>query len=157
MCRNGYFSRPGLPSPIRRGNILIRMPRLSVFAVFLCPLTNEILLVHQRGDKWSLPGGRCFHGESPIAGLRREVAEETAFAIPADVQPTHTLQIRRRWRRRGRNAMLFFFHLRPPVRASSEVAAVDWFGLESLPSQITRTALAGIRECKVAIAHQAQR
>ena len=124
------------------------MPRPSVFACFLCPLIGAILLVHQRRGKWSLPGGRRYASENAMTALRREVREETSFVLPAEAQPEHSWQIRRRWRKRGRDAVVFLFRHRPEVVAAAEIDAVGWFALDSLPPEVTRTALAAVRECR---------
>jgi ADP-ribose pyrophosphatase YjhB (NUDIX family) len=123
------------------------MPRPSVFACFLCPVTGEILLVHQRSGKWSLPGGRCYASEKPMTALRREVREETTFVLPADAQPEQAWAIRRRWRKRGRDAVVFLFRHRPDVMASAEIDAVRWFPLAALPTGISRTAIATVQQC----------
>ena len=54
----------------------------SVRAVFLTP-TGTVLLMRiagRRGDIWITPGGRIRPGESPMAALAREIAEETGLA-----------------------------------------------------------------------------
>jgi ADP-ribose pyrophosphatase YjhB (NUDIX family) len=124
------------------------MPRPSVFACFLCPDSGEILLVHQRGGKWSLPGGRCYPSETSTSALRREVREETTYVLPAKPEPEQTWEIRRRWRKRGRDAVVFLFRERPAVMAAAEIDAVRWFALEDLPSETSRTALAAVHECR---------
>jgi 8-oxo-dGTP pyrophosphatase MutT (NUDIX family) len=127
--------------------LLTGMPRPSVFACFLCPQSGEILLVHQRNGKWSLPGGRRNASESSLTALRREVREETLFTISADARPEHSWRICRRWRRRGREAEIFLYRDRPDVMAAAEIDAVNWFALDFLPLEISRTALAAVREC----------
>lgn len=37
---------------------------------------NQILVVKENQDTWSLPGGGLDHGENPIDGVRRELKEE---------------------------------------------------------------------------------
>lgn len=89
-----------------------------------------------------------------MTALRREVREETAFVLPAAANPERTWRIQRRWRRRGRDAAVFLFRDRPDVTPLAEVDAVGWFPLDSLPLQITRTALAAVRAC--ARGHESQ-
>ncbi|MET7572743.1 NUDIX hydrolase [Streptomyces sp. NPDC005492] len=50
----------------------------------------EICLVHRpKYDDWSHPKGKLKRGEDPLAGARREVAEETGYtATPGAVLPT---------------------------------------------------------------------
>lgn len=42
---------------------------------------GRFLLTREDNNKWELPGGGLDHGEDPIAGLRREVYEETGLEI----------------------------------------------------------------------------
>ena len=43
---------------------------------------NEILLAKERSDeRWALPGGWADVGESPTAGIEREVFEETGYFV----------------------------------------------------------------------------
>jgi 8-oxo-dGTP diphosphatase len=58
------------------------MPTIGVFASIF-DSTGRILLVrHAYGSRrWSTPGGRVELGESPVAALEREVAEEIACQI----------------------------------------------------------------------------
>lgn len=50
----------------------------------------EICLVHRpKYDDWSHPKGKLKHGEEPLTGARREVAEETGYtATPGAALPT---------------------------------------------------------------------
>lgn len=43
---------------------------------FIRNANGDILVVQEKGDKWSLPGGGIDHGESPIEALARELKEE---------------------------------------------------------------------------------
>lgn len=67
---------------------------------------GEVLLVKRATDGgWELPGGRLDRREDPRAGLRRELAEETALD-PTVYEPVHTLS----WRNdadRGRFAVYY--------------------------------------------------
>jgi ADP-ribose pyrophosphatase YjhB (NUDIX family) len=57
--------------------------RLSVSAVvWRAPGVREILLMQRRDNRhWGLPGGYVEPGESVLEATRREVREETGFAI----------------------------------------------------------------------------
>ena len=49
--------------------------RISVKA-FIYDDAGNILVVQEKGDKWSLPGGGMDHGETPLDALKRELVEE---------------------------------------------------------------------------------
>ncbi|QZP38232.1 NUDIX hydrolase [Halobaculum magnesiiphilum] len=53
--------------------------------------TDEVLIVRRATDGgWELPGGRVDHGERAVAGVRREITEETTLD-PEVVAPVDTL------------------------------------------------------------------
>lgn len=54
--------------------------RVSVKALVRNEL-GEVLVLKENQDTYSLPGGGLDHGEEPIAGLQREIAEELGVAI----------------------------------------------------------------------------
>ena len=61
--------------------------RVSVKAV-MRDEDGRILLVQERSDKWSLPGGGLEFGETIEEGLRREVQEELGVSIKSwNAQP----------------------------------------------------------------------
>lgn len=43
--------------------------------------TGRFLLAREDNDMWELLGGGLEHGEDPIAGLRREIQEETGLEV----------------------------------------------------------------------------
>jgi len=49
--------------------------RVTVKA-FITDENNKILVVKEKQDFWSLPGGGLDHGESPQDGIKREIQEE---------------------------------------------------------------------------------
>lgn len=54
--------------------------RVSVKALIRNEL-GEVLVLKENQNTYSLPGGGLDHGEEPLAGLQREVAEELGIAI----------------------------------------------------------------------------
>lgn len=50
----------------------------SAGGIILNPL-NEVVVVSQRGDSWSLPKGHIDSGEQPQQAAEREIAEETGI------------------------------------------------------------------------------
>lgn len=60
--------------------------RVSIKAL----ITDEegrLLMVQERGDHWSIPGGGLEHGEGVLNGLKREIHEELGIE-PMAVAPT---------------------------------------------------------------------
>ncbi len=43
---------------------------------FIYDDNGNVLVVEEKGDKWSLPGGGMDHGETPLDALKRELVEE---------------------------------------------------------------------------------
>lgn len=43
---------------------------------FIYDENGNVLVVQEKGDKWSLPGGGMDHGETPLDALKRELMEE---------------------------------------------------------------------------------
>jgi 8-oxo-dGTP diphosphatase len=59
--------------------------RVAVYGICESP-AHEVLLVRAApwltvAGQWFLPGGGLDHGEEPLAGLRREFAEETGLEV----------------------------------------------------------------------------
>jgi 8-oxo-dGTP pyrophosphatase MutT (NUDIX family) len=47
----------------------------------VCVRDGQVLLLRNERDEWELPGGKLELGEDPVDCLRREIAEETAWAV----------------------------------------------------------------------------
>lgn len=66
-----------------RGYVTALMPPLHVITSSRCLVFRDdaVLVQRDRDSTHILPGGRCEAGESPLATVRREVAEETGWII----------------------------------------------------------------------------
>jgi 8-oxo-dGTP pyrophosphatase MutT (NUDIX family) len=58
--------------------------RVSVKGVLVDPEGRVLVLRDGDGEEWELPGGRLGAEEAPVAGLRREVREETGQSVRVD-------------------------------------------------------------------------
>lgn len=115
---------------------------MSAFAIFICPITSEFLLVQQRGEKWSLPGGHREKGEAAKVAIRRECVEEISFD-PGHLEPTSIVHIERTWCDTPAVAHVFF--CRPKVKRQNEITAYRWCDHDSLPRGVSKTAAAMLK------------
>lgn len=97
---------------------------------------REICLVHRpRHDDWSLPKGKLFPGESPLAGALREVSEETA------VQAVPRLRLPRVYYDAADGPKMvdywgMYAQSAPPFTPNSEVDQVAWAPESAAPDQV---------------------
>ncbi|MEU3250225.1 NUDIX hydrolase [Streptomyces sp. NPDC006997] len=122
--------------------------KLRVAAYAICVRQGRLLLARSPADggghEWVLPGGGMEHGEDPYDTVRREVAEETGYAIEVTgLLGVHSLR-RTLPRRRLRSALdhhgvrlLYEAHvtggeLRPETDGSTDLAA--WHDLTAVPA-----------------------
>ena len=87
---------------------------------------DDKFLVMQADDStWELPGGRMGAYEEPIAGLKREVREETELSVAVD-EPIHTAA----WRNdvgRGRYSVVYYCETEETaVELSDEHCDFEW-------------------------------
>jgi len=78
-----YVREPGIAKPLRR-DMVRHQGSVVVLAVDERQGEPRVLLERQYrhavgGPLWELPAGRIDHGESPLAGARRELLEETGI------------------------------------------------------------------------------
>ena len=110
-------------------------PKIDVRAAVISE--NKILLVKERGDGWTLPGGWVDPGESPSEAAVRETKEESGY----DVNAVRLMAIYDR-DRQGHPPCPFHVYkviflcdlVGGSPRTSLETDAVDFFGEDELPS-----------------------
>lgn len=97
----------------------------------------EVLLVHRpRYDDWSLPKGKCDHGEADEACARREVAEETGFSCSLGPE----LPSQRYVDHRGRDKVVRYWGMSiegGEGRLDHEVDEVAWLPLPEAARRLT--------------------
>jgi len=71
---------------IEKGESILWRTRIRASAVIFDE-AQKVLLVRQVEDLWVLPGGGVEQGETILAGLRRELKEETGL----DIEPIRLL------------------------------------------------------------------
>ena len=97
---------------------------------------RPLIAVVQRAkdERWVLPRGKLKRKESPLAGARREVVEETG----------HSVRVREflgalTYRARGRPKVVQFWHMQASVRPNrdlmKDIMAVEWL---PLPAAVRR-------------------
>lgn len=83
---------------------------------------------------WGLPGGFLEEGEQPIAGLRREVREETGLEIEPGALFGTWIQAH------GERSVLCLLWRATVVggieRAADDVTELGWFGADDLPEDV---------------------
>ncbi|MCA9957421.1 MAG: NUDIX hydrolase N-terminal domain-containing protein [Anaerolineales bacterium] len=105
---------------------------------------NGRILLIQRADngKWALPGGALEVGETPAAGVVREILEETAVATaPVALIGIHDSRL---CGSQTRHHLYHILFLCRPVQVGNprtashaeEVLAVDWFSADELPNNL---------------------
>lgn len=102
--------------------------------------SDDTVLIVQRAsdDGWELPGGRLDSREDVLAGLRRELAEETALQ-PSVICPVHTVSWRNNYND-GRFAVYYLCHYGgQTVTLSNEHTAYRWIDSNSVRSWLSET------------------
>lgn len=105
---------------------------------------NGRILLIQRADngKWAMPGGALEVGETPAAGVVREIHEETGVeAAPVALVGIHDSRLCGTPTRHHLYHLLFLcrpLHIGDPQAAShkAEVLAAAWFSEDNLPQDL---------------------
>ncbi len=107
---------------------------VGVFAVIL-DKDDRILLCHRTDrDLWNLPGGGLEKGESPWAGVKREVKEETGL----DVQITKLLGV---YSKLEEEEILFQFECEVnggELTLNEEADQLEYFSLNEIPENTSK-------------------
>lgn len=96
---------------------------------------NRVLLCHRRDyDLWNLPGGALESGETPWAGVKREVKEESGLDI-------EVLRLSGIYSKTEENDLVFSFVCRViggEITLNDEANQIQYFELDKLPSNISK-------------------
>jgi len=110
-------------------------PKIDVRAAVIAE--NKILLVKERGDGWTLPGGWVDPGESPSEAAVRETKEESGY----DVKAARLMAIYDRDRHAHPPCLFHVYKLificnvvGGSAKTSLETEAVCFFGEDELPA-----------------------
>ncbi len=95
---------------------------------------GRILLAREDNGMWEMLGGGLEHGEDPIAGLRREVLEETGLEIShVSASPKYFLTSRRRGKDTYMANIIYEIELFSfDFTASDECQELRFFSLEDM-------------------------
>ena len=110
--------------------------------------SGRIFLVkHSYVDGWHFPGGGVETGETTLAALARELAEEGNIEMTAPPR-LHGIFFNKRVSRRDHVALYIvrdFLQAAPP-KPNREIIAHGFFALDALPEDVTRATRARIAE-----------
>jgi 8-oxo-dGTP diphosphatase len=109
---------------------------ISVVAALIRDPDGRVLLVRKRGtEAFMQPGGKCDVGESDVAALSREIAEELGcrvrdtsaralgvFDCPAANEPGFQV-----------NATVYAVDIEGPIKPAGEIDQVVWIDPHALP------------------------
>jgi 8-oxo-dGTP pyrophosphatase MutT (NUDIX family) len=120
---------------------------LGVRAVVIDAEGRVFLVRHSYVSGWHLPGGGVEPGETLLAAMARELAEEGQIVVTGEVA-LHGLFWNARISRRDHVAVYVVrgFRLDPALRRDREIVECGFFHLDALPEETTRGTRARLAE-----------
>src|SRR6476469_4268949 len=124
-----------------------RPATLGASAVVIDGRGRVFLVKHSYVDGWHLPGGGVEAGESVVAALVRELAEEGYIELTA-APKLHALYFNKRASRRDHVALYVVrdFRQTPLPKPNREIVEHGFFALGALPDDTTRAPRARLAE-----------
>jgi 8-oxo-dGTP pyrophosphatase MutT (NUDIX family) len=121
-----------------RGYWFLARPAVSGVKAVLTDGSRVLLVRHTYGPaSWDLPGGSIKRRELPLSAVRREMAEELGITIE-DWRPLGAITGRMHHRRDTLHCFRAELADPPLTLDLGELAAVEWFPRDHLPSELGR-------------------
>lgn len=108
------------------------MERVDVAYGLICQ-DNQVLIVHNVGGTWSLPGGAVEKTETLEQAVVREVKEETGLTVVVD----HLVAVNEAFVQKNNHHAIFFTFIArvidgiPSVQSEDEISAVEWVDVQT--------------------------
>jgi len=149
--RTGLIGFGRMPHAVQRWVVRIASPSYTVGAVLVLEHDGHVLVLRQlHREGWTLPGGLLAHGETPAAGVVREVGEELGLTV--DIDPEWDLPAATLVEPHSQRVDVIFhrrLEQRPVVRPRGEAFRVDWRPVDALVGEsedaVTRDVLILLR------------
>jgi ADP-ribose pyrophosphatase YjhB (NUDIX family) len=121
-------------------------------AAMLIVRKDQVLLARRGFEpfkgRYDIVGGFLEYGEHPVAGIRREVREETGLQVKVlDLLGVYMDS----YGPRGKSTLNFYYVgsiIRGRMRARDDVAQLKWFPLSRLPRLAFRSQAAAVRDLR---------
>lgn len=149
--RTGLIGFGRMPHVVQRWVVRIASPSYTVGALLVLEHDGHVLVLRQlHREGWTLPGGLLAHGETPAAGVVREVGEELGLTV--DIDPDPDLPAATLVEPNSQRVDVIFHRRveqRPQVRPRGEAFRVDWRPIDGLVGEgqdvVTRDVLMLLR------------